>query len=378
MLEDMSKLNEVYEESKGSESYFPHKSVLFIGSESYDAPTITVIEGLSKLGFNLYTIDKPNINSWFCNQVVSDPSTLSFDFVLSNLHWGTRWSYYDQYDLNSLPKVLIDGDDNKQGGLTWRDRHALYCERYEVNPPEEVKKSQLSPYRWMEPLGDYQPNVIFTSQKEHGDNETYYLPFGLIDKFLHFFENRPFGERDIDFLHIPGGGVRRERMRICLARLKRYRLLPGKLVNETIWGGKLIDDRILDLEANDDNVHSYHRWVVYNGYSEALSRSKILIYPGIHDSPQWDSKRPWEGYAAGCLVMMLKPTIDVSEYPITEICPFAVCESVTRLIAKCAYLKYRPNLLNRLRQKTYSRAKQFFNSRAIASYFLSRVKENVL
>lgn len=357
--------------------HFRQKKILFIGSESYDAPTITVVEGLSELGFIVHTIDKPNINSWFCNQVISDPTSLSFDFVLSNLHWGTRWSHYDKYALDSYPKVLIDGDDNRQGNITWRDKHALYCKRYRADPPEEVKKRQLSPYRWMEALGDYKPDVVFTSQKQHGDIDTYYLPFGLTDRYLRTFENRPFAERYIDFVHIPGDGARRKRMRTWLTRLKKLRLLPGTLVNEPRRGEKHIDFCIRDLEANDDNIHSYHRWVVYSDYAETLSRSKIMIYPGIHDSPQWDSKRPWEGYAAGCLVMMLKPTIDVSQYPITEICPFAVCDSITELIAKCVYLKYRPAMLDRLRQESYQRARQFFNSQAIALYFLGRISESL-
>ena len=46
------------------------KEVLFIGSESYDGPTITIIEGLYKLGYKIYVYKKTNINSWFCNIII--------------------------------------------------------------------------------------------------------------------------------------------------------------------------------------------------------------------------------------------------------------------------------------------------------------------
>jgi hypothetical protein len=34
------------------------KSILFIGSESYDAATITIIEGLNKIGYTIYVYKK--------------------------------------------------------------------------------------------------------------------------------------------------------------------------------------------------------------------------------------------------------------------------------------------------------------------------------
>ena len=70
-------LEDIYQESKNSERYFKYKNVLFIGSESYDAPTITVIEGLQELGFNIFTIKKANINSWFGNKVIKNPKKLN-------------------------------------------------------------------------------------------------------------------------------------------------------------------------------------------------------------------------------------------------------------------------------------------------------------
>ena len=46
------------------------KNILFIGSESYDGPTITIIEGLYNLGYKIFVYKKSNINSWFCNSII--------------------------------------------------------------------------------------------------------------------------------------------------------------------------------------------------------------------------------------------------------------------------------------------------------------------
>ena len=37
-----------------------------------------------------------NINSWFCNKIINNLDNIEdeIDFVISNLHWGTRWSLY--------------------------------------------------------------------------------------------------------------------------------------------------------------------------------------------------------------------------------------------------------------------------------------------
>ena len=52
------KLEEIYQETLNIEQKFTNKQILFIGSESYDGCTITVIEGLSKLGFKILVYKK--------------------------------------------------------------------------------------------------------------------------------------------------------------------------------------------------------------------------------------------------------------------------------------------------------------------------------
>ena len=50
------------------ENEFKKKKILFIPSESYDATTIGIIEGLNELNFEILVYKKENINSWFCNK----------------------------------------------------------------------------------------------------------------------------------------------------------------------------------------------------------------------------------------------------------------------------------------------------------------------
>ena len=87
----MSKLEEIYLKCLNIENKYSKKQILYIGSESYDSATITIIEGLSKFGFKILVYKKKNINSWFCNQIIDSLDNIenNIDFVLSNLHWGT-------------------------------------------------------------------------------------------------------------------------------------------------------------------------------------------------------------------------------------------------------------------------------------------------
>jgi hypothetical protein len=368
----MSKLDEVYRQCQGSALHFKHRAILFIGSESYDAPTITVLQGLHKLGFTIYTLKKPNINSWFCNRVLDSVDHLRFDFVLSNLHWGTRWGYYERYKLWSYPKILIDGDDN-HGKESWKAKYARYVRSYVYDPPEALKDRKLHPYRWVEPLGDYKPDMVFTAQKVPGDKTTFYLPFGIHEQYMDFCERRATHERDINFAYIPGPGVRRKREEGWVRRLSRYRLLPGRIHNSPARGEEVTPEEIRECVAVDNNVHSYHRWTTSKVYFRILNRAKVLIYPGVSDSAWWDSKRPWEAYASGCLVLLGKQTIDMAEYPATEICEFPVYDSYMELATKCWVLYLRPSFLDELRLKAVERAWKYFSPVPIARYFLARV-----
>lgn len=376
-ISKIMKLEEIYNKSKDSERDFEHKSILFIGSESYDAPTITVLQGLDQLGFNIYTIKKPNINSWFCNQIVKDIDDLKFDFVLSNLHWGTRWSYYKKYnhELESYMKILIDGDDNINLG-SWRNKYDYYTRNYTYNPPESIKDLNLMPYRWVEPLYDYKPDLVFTSQKQFNDNDSVYLPFGLHEQYRTFFKAKKTFDREIDFAHIPGPGIKRENMARLIGKLSRFNILPGEIHNSYVRGEKIVPESIKHNVLNDDNIHSYHRWIMNKSYFEVLNNSKVLIYPGIDKWPFWDSKRPWEGYASGCLVLMSKPCIDVSEYPLTEICDYAVYNSYFDFIKKWQYLYKNPSFLDELRVKAFKNAIKYFSPKPIANYYLMRIKDH--
>lgn len=369
-------LKSIYEESKDSEKYFAHKSVLFIGSESYDALTITVLQGLSQLGFRIYTIKKRNINSWFCNQVVEDTGPFKFDFVLSNLHWGTRWSYYCKYNLAGYPKVLIDGDDDLNQG-DWRKKYGYYTTQYVYDPPESVKELNLMPYRWVEPLYDYQPGAVFTAQKQPCDSNLVYLPFGIHEQYKEVYRDKKTFETRIDFAHIPGPGKKRKSMKNLINILHRLQVMPGRIHNTRVIGEELIPDAVRDYVVDGHNVHSYHRWVTRRSYFSLLNNSKVLIYPGIDKWPFWDSKRIWEAYASGCLVLMARPCIDVKDYPVTGVCEFAVYDSVLEFISKCRYFYKHPDFLDELRVNAVRRAWEYFSPCSIARYFLMNIAQRI-
>ncbi|MBI4494144.1 MAG: glycosyltransferase family 1 protein [Chloroflexi bacterium] len=353
---------------------FKNKSVLFVGSESYDAATITVLQGLHHLGFSIYTLGKPNINSWFCNQVVTSSENIRVDFVLSNLHWGTRWGYYEKHGLLGHLKILIDGDDS-HGVETWRDKLARHEKEYIWDPPDSVKNGVMQPFRWCEPLGRYAPDIVFTAQKLRGDRASVYLPFGIHDEYVQFYEGKTTRERDIDILYVPGPGVARRRTERLVRWLRRFRVLSGVVHTSEVRGEANAPSDIIEWVERDNGVHGYYRWVASRAYFSVLNRSKVLIYPGVMGGAWWDSKRPWEAYASGCLVLMARPGSDVDEYPLTELCEYAVYDSACELVAKCRDLRRDSSRLDRMRMVAHDMAMKYFTATPIARYVLQRIAD---
>jgi len=371
-------LEEKYSQAVNIQSEFSQKSILFIGTESYDAPSITVLQGLDTLGFDIYTIKKSNINSWFCDEVIEDPTGYTFDFVLSSFHWGTRWSYYDQYDLESYPWILIDGDDNPGLGTIWRDKYEHYRQNvYKFDPPKDIKDKELMPYRWVEPLYDYDPDMVFTSQKQFEDETSHYIPFGIHRQYSKFADDLTIANRTINLTHIPGPGVLRKRMQRLIKSLQFLHILPEEVHNEEVRGEAWCPNEIEVYVQEDENIHSYHRWKVYEKYFKTLNNSKVIVYPGIDSWPFWDSKRPWEALSCGCYLLMRKPNIDVSEYPVTELDKDAVYDSYTEFIRKYRYLSRNPYELEKRRSRMSERAQKYFSPTAIARYFLWTIQNNL-
>lgn len=284
------------------------KNLLYIGSESYDAPTITVLQGLQEMGWNIYTLNKPNVNSWFCNKVVDESSLPEIRFVLSNLHWGTRWSNYDKLGLLAYKKVLIDGDDDPNVG-DWYQKYLWHCRRYPVNPPLGVRDAHLSPYRWMERLGNYQPDYVFCAQKHRSDPATY-LPFGIHREYYDLAEHRHVADRQYAFAHFPGPG-RRRRFASRAINVYNHLLRPSpRIWNASIRGDIHAPASTQQLISQDQNIHSWHRWTLPKGYFRILNQTRVLIYPGVDHWPYWESKRPYEAIASGAAVLLQRPTID--------------------------------------------------------------------
>jgi len=369
------RLEDGYQASQNSEQHFKHKRVLWIGSESYVAPAITVLQGLDALGFEIMTIGKPNINSWWCNKIVTDLDKLDFDFVLSATHWGTRWTHYDTFGLHKHLKVLIDGDD-AAAGETWRKRYEYYSKVYVFHPMRKIKEKEVCPFRWMEPLGDYRPDVLFVMQKQPGQ-EGHYLPSGIHHGYLELAQGKSTAQRRIDFCHVPGPGVWRDAMRDLLD----LNVLPGLVHNRPVRGQPVYHEAIRDWAEQDrerdgkGNVHSWHRWARWSEFYVTLNDSKVLIHPGIDHYPFWDCKRPYEGWACGCLMAMSRPATDTGDYSPTEVWPDAVYDSHQELIDKAHYWHTHPDELDRARRESHERALKYFSPEAIARYFLQRIHE---
>jgi hypothetical protein len=364
----MGILKAEYHRNMGIETQFKHKAILAILSESYEAPMITLLQGLQELDFTVYVIGKPNINSWFVNEVIDDPRKVKFDFVLSGLHWGTRFDYYKKMKGNF--KVLLDACDNRGAG-TWKRKYKDYCSRYDAwTPPPEIAKKRLQPYRWMSKLFGYEPDLVFTSQKVPGDRETRYFPFGIQREYLKMHEGKTGAGRGISFAHIHGPGAARQR----LARFMVGNKLPGHTFNGKARGAALVPKEIENLVKADPNVHSYHRWKMHRDYFRMLNDTNVLIYPGVSEKTAWwDSKRPWEAYASGALVLCQTPSVDMSEYPMTELCKEAVYGSLNSLVAKCKDLWYNRGRLEQLRIEAVEGAIQYFTPVPLARYFLAKV-----
>jgi hypothetical protein len=373
---DHSALVDTYNRCLGAEEEFRHKALLFIGSESYDAPTITVLLGLRELGFKVYVIGKHNINSWFVDEVIETLVGLKFDFVLSNLHWGTRWGRYNRgFD---CPKVLIDGDDDRNGIGSWLVKYARYLGRYRFAPSHWIKDTSPAQYRWVEPLYGYEPDVLFVSQ--NCPPEAHYLPFGLQNHYAAMCTGRPAAERPIDFCHFPGDGSKREELTEFLPRAR----LLGKVYCDEARGDPLMPDLpnsswLINLASSTAarEIHSANRWFMWTTYNEVLDASKVLIYPGTTEW-YWDSKRPWEGWANGCLVLFGNPdsVMNTNPLPVRNICPWAAYDSLDELEEKAAALYSRPDVLEGLRILSVRRAWKYFSPMAIARYFLKCIAED--
>jgi len=357
-------LEEVYQECLRADSLFEHKAVLAIPSESYDAPVITVAQGLDELGFTVYTFEKDNINTWFCNEVVDDVPEV--DFVLWSLHWGTRWGLYEKLGLDRFVNVLIDGDD--QGWLTWRQKHKMHTDRYREKPKRSMVLQGLQPYRWMEPLGDFEPDVIFTSQHGGVVEQGCYLPFGMHREYFKHCEWKTWRERQYDFAAVKGPGPKRQQLFEWL----RINDLPGKVFNGEARGPWSCDPSIRPRIKNDPNVHSWHRWREFEDYWELLNDSRFLIYPGVRSRPQWDAQRPWEAMAAGALLMIEEPSVYVGPYPVTD-----VAHVYPKLPIRVG--DYDPDGgYEKARKHWAEQARRYFCPEAVARYFLKRIYDHAI
>lgn len=334
-----------------------HRALLYIGSESYDAPVITVLQGLQELGYTIYAY-KTSPNSWFCETLIPETHLPEVSFVLSDLHWGTRWSRYGRIP-RSIPRVLIDGDDDPWG-KGWKFKYEQYLARYKWNAPGSEKMAPRCGYRWIEPMGDYEPDVLFVSQKQKWQGGAFYLPFGIHREYMAMGRNAIEAARPVDFIHIPGHGPWRKRVHEMVNNLE----VPGASLSATFRSRAVYPDGV---EPEPRNVHSYHRWGQDPAYYDALKRSRALIYPPIK-GPQWDSKRPYEALACGCMLVMQRPKCDQSDYPLDDLGVYF--DGPSDLPMACNLLL--ADGIESARRRAYL-ASEAFTPVPIASYFLEKV-----
>jgi hypothetical protein len=150
------------------------------------------------------------------------------------------------------------------------------------------------------------------------------------------------------------------------------RLTPRGAVVAEPRGDDVVAEEIADLAARDAGVHGYWRWRHSRVYFRALGESQMLVY-APPERFSWDSKRPWEAFAAGALVLFEPPEIDMSEYSLLETCPEIVCRSKPALLRRLRSLSADQDELERLRRDCRARVLDRFAPEPIARYFLDRV-----
>ena len=383
-------LEEIYQKTFSIEKEFTKKKILFIPCESYDDPTITIIEGLNKLGFEILVHKKFNINSWFCNKIIENLDNIEdeIDFVLSNLHWGTQWSLYKKLS-HKVPFILIDGEDRLHDWSkhpnwkrsSWRDTIECREKKYKRNPPEHIKNLELSPYRWVEDLGNYNPDIVFKSQKYLINTNSIYLPFSVKEHYKKYNKNKNLEKRKIDICHI--GGNCGEYREIMAKHLDQYKLNSKyNIFNGIVYGDNNSDIKIKKYIDNDKNIHSWHRWRCCDKYYETLNNSKILINHGLDKywAPGWDSKRLWEALSQGCFVLYQKQVdFDNSQYPIKEICDYSEYkfDNMKDLNNKLEYLLENKKELEKKTKNIVDNANKYFNSITITRYFLWNISNKI-
>lgn len=372
----MGILEDTYKKTQNIEDKFIHKKILFIGSESYDATTICVIEGLHKIGFEILVYKKLNINSWFCNTIINDLNNIenNIDFIISNLHWGTRWSLYNNFN-HKVPYILIDGDDRLHGDdiSDWKNKYNKNCKSYKLNPPEEIKDMILSPYRWMDYLGNYKPDKVFMIGKYKINTNYIYIPCGIYETYINYFKEKDKYKKIIDICYFPGAslGYRQDMKNTINTKLCKY-----KIINKNVYGEMHVDDKIKNFCEKDNNIHSWHRWICYKDYFKTIMSSKIQLISPVHlyNAPGGIGiKRVTEAIAGGNYILYhFQPDVDDTSYPIEEISPYSKFKfnDYNEMVQKCEYLLENPDFLEEKRDECYKNAMKYFTSEPIARYFL--------
>jgi len=350
-----------------SEDLLENRSVLFVGSEQYDGHTITILEGLAELDFDIYTLHKPNVSSWRWNQVIDSTAGREFDFVLSNTGWGTRWDYHRRYKLSRFPNVLID---SMPGNVPW-DRKlevlASECNDPDARPDDDMLAEPVLNYRWCASVGSYSPDVTFSALP--GQPDTVYLPHGIHSRFTEQgkIHAQTKGEREHLVTYVSPKGILEDRD--VPSDMPHLHVVPRPS------GEALIPTEIADhIKHDTQGLHGWSEWIEYKGIYQLLAQSHIVLIDSTY--PGWTSKLPYQALACCCLLMVEKCCV-VSDYPLTRLSPFTVYESQDEFRNKIDWISNHVDQMRRMQLDSTELAYQHFTSVPLARRFLHHVWETL-
>ena len=219
-------------------------------------------------------------------------------------------------------------------------------------------------------MGPYEPDVLFTTQSNHG----HYLPQGM--HFEHIIKSDIVWDKydapyDFTAIKSPVGRARSE-----LASHIESNGLPGEYFNDFIGGEHISPDQISGrISADGEGVHQWKEWRVYPEYMALLLASFSVIYPGVEKGQFWDSKHPWQALGAGCMLLAQEPSIDTSEYPWPELA--MTYRGLEELQETCDHVMEYRDVYDGLRIEATKRARKYMCPSAMASYFLQCILDDM-
>ena len=68
---------------------------------------------------------------------------------------------------------------------------------------EDIKNKVLSPFRWMEKMENYEPDIVFFGQKYKVNKDDIFLPTSISNNYLKYFKDKDNYEKVYQVTNIP-------------------------------------------------------------------------------------------------------------------------------------------------------------------------------